>query len=69
MSSGSLSEEDRCELIQLDEAMWRAETRFDPAFQALRFADDFVEFGRSGRVYDRAQIVPLRPHRSIAPCR
>ena len=51
-----LSAHDRAELTALEEAMWRAETRYDPAFQQARFAADFVEFGRSGQVYDRAQI-------------
>ena len=54
-----LSTDDAAELTALEEAMWRAETRYDPAFQHARFAADFVEFGRSGRVYDRAQILQL----------
>ncbi len=33
----------------LELAMWQAQTRYDAAFQARHFADDFVEFGRSGR--------------------
>lgn len=37
--------------------MWRAESRFDLAFQEERFAADFVEFGRSGRVYRRADAI------------
>jgi hypothetical protein len=54
--------EDRAELTLLEEAMWRAETRFDLAFQEARFAPDFVEFGRSGRVYNRAQIIRTDRH-------
>ena len=45
------------ELICLEEAMWQAATRFDLAFQQVHFAPDFVEFGRSGRVYNREQIM------------
>ena len=41
----------------LELAMWQAQTRYDANFQARHFADDFVEFGRSGRVYDRKTIV------------
>ena len=52
-----LSLEDKTELIRLEEAMWRSDTRFDLAFQEARFAQDFVEFGRSGRVYSRAEII------------
>jgi hypothetical protein len=42
--------------------MWRAETRFDLAFQEARFAPGFFEFGRSGRVYNRAQIIRTDKH-------
>ena len=49
--------EDKAELTRLEQAMWRAETRLDLAFQEARFAPDFLEFGRSGRVYNRAQII------------
>ena len=37
--------------------MWCEETRFDLPFQEERFAPDFMEFGRSGRTYTRAQII------------
>jgi hypothetical protein len=52
-----LSEEDKLEITRLEEAMWRAETRFDLNFQRTRFAQDFFEFGRSGRVYQRQQLI------------
>ena len=52
-----LRPEDKTELTRLEEAMWRPDTRFDLAFQQARFAEDFVEFGRSGRVYSRAEII------------
>ena len=45
------------ELLELEEAMWKEETRYDPTFQQTRFADDFLEFGRSGRVYTRDQAL------------
>ncbi len=48
---------DIAELTRLEEAMWQAATRFDPAFQEVRFATDFIEFGRSGKTYTRAQII------------
>jgi len=51
------SEIERRELIALEEAMWRPETRFDAHFQQLRFAADFLEFGRSGRVYRRDDAI------------
>jgi hypothetical protein len=52
-----LSDEDRAELTRLEEDMWRPGTRFDRSFQESRFAQDFVEFGRSGRVYSRQEAV------------
>jgi hypothetical protein len=52
-----LSAEDIAELTRLEEAMWIASTRFDAAFQQERFALDFFEFGQSGRVYEREQIL------------
>lgn len=57
-----LSLEDQAELTRLEEAMWRPETRFDLGFQHARFAQDFVEFGRSGRVYTRAEIIRTDAH-------
>ena len=57
-----LSPEDQTELTRLEEAMWKPGTRFDPAFQEARFAQDFVEFGRSGRVYTRADIICTDAH-------
>jgi hypothetical protein len=59
MITPQISPEDVAELTRLEQAMWRAETRFDPAFQARHFAPDFVEFGQSGRIYDRAQALAL----------
>jgi hypothetical protein len=52
-----VSEEDRAMLTQLEENMWREATRFDIRFQETSFAPDFFEFGRTGRVYTRDQII------------
>jgi hypothetical protein len=52
-----LSPEDQHQLTSLEHAMWQESTRFDLSFQEARFAADFVEFGRSGRTYTRAQII------------
>ena len=52
-----LSEEDKLETVRLEKPMWRAETRFDVNFQRTTFAQDFLEFGRSGRVYQRQQLI------------
>jgi hypothetical protein len=52
-----LSMADQIELERLEEAMWQQTHRFDLGFQEERFASDFFEFGRSGRVYSRAQAI------------
>jgi hypothetical protein len=52
-----VSEDDIRALTALEEAMWRAQTRYDLTFQEQRFAKDFFEFGRSGRTYTREQMV------------
>ena len=57
MTTRPLSQEDEAALIELEESMWRGETRFDLVFQEQRFASDFMEFGRSGRTYTREQII------------
>ncbi len=57
MPSFAMTAEDRAELTQLEEDMWREGTRYDSAFQERRFALDFIEFGRSGRVYSREQVI------------
>ena len=52
-----LSMADQIELERLEKAMWQQTHRFDLGFQEARFASDFFEFGRSGRVYSRAQAI------------
>jgi hypothetical protein len=49
----------RRELIELEWALWRAETRFDAEFMQRTLAVDFREFGRSGRVYERADSLAV----------
>ena len=64
-----LSAEDRAILTQLEENMWREETRFDMKFMQKALASDFVEFGRSGRTYTRAQslAVQRQPTDAVLP--
>lgn len=64
-----LSEEDRCELTRLEEAMWREETRFDKHFMERHLAADFFEYGRSGRTYSRsmALAIPRGPIDAVLP--
>jgi hypothetical protein len=64
-----LLEEDRVMLTQLEENMWREVTRFDMRFQEASFAPDFFEFGRSGRVYTRDQVIRnvAQPIQAVLP--
>jgi tRNA (guanine37-N1)-methyltransferase len=52
-----LSDTDLSALRKLEESLWRHETRGDPAFQDKVFASDCIEFGRSGRVYSRTEML------------
>lgn len=45
------------ELAELEHGMWNPATRYDDAWMAQHLHDDFVEFGRSGRRYDRHTIM------------
>jgi hypothetical protein len=58
-----LSRADRELLERLEEELWREETRFDRQRMEQLLAPDFFEFGRSGRVYQRADTlaVPRQP--------
>ena len=47
------------QLVELEHALWRAETRFDIDFMEGVLAEEFREFGRSGRVYERADTLAV----------
>lgn len=63
--------EDFEQLRQLEESMWVAEARFDVAYMERVLSPDFFEFGCSGRIYTRAEIIdtPAQPIRSTIPLR
>lgn len=46
-------------LRELETSLWLAETRFDRAYMERMLAPEFFEFGRSGRVYDRAACLDM----------
>lgn len=52
-----ISSRDARELELLEEGLWRVETRFDPRWMEDILAPDFVEFGRSGRIYPRRVMI------------
>jgi hypothetical protein len=65
----TLSQRDRDTLERLEEELWREETRFDIGRMEELLAPDFVEFGRSGRVYRREDTlaVPRGPIDAVLP--
>ena len=65
----TLHEEDREQLRRLEEDLWKAATRFDIPYMEQLLADDFMEFGRSGRVYEREDTlaVPRQPIDVVLP--
>ena len=44
-------------LRDLEESLWREETRYDRAYMGAVLALGFLEFGMSGRRYDRDAII------------
>lgn len=64
-----LSNEDRATLERLEEELWREETRFDRARMSEIIAPDFLEFGRSGRIYrrDDSLNVPRQAIEAVLP--
>jgi hypothetical protein len=45
----------------LEESLWRAETRFDPAHLERVLYPEFFEFGRPGRNWTRAETLGTAP--------
>ncbi|HEY7139876.1 MAG TPA: nuclear transport factor 2 family protein [Methylomirabilota bacterium] len=63
------SREDRDTLQRLEEELWSAGTRYDDRYMREVMAPDFLEFGRSGRVYKREDSLaaPRRPIDVVLP--
>jgi hypothetical protein len=58
-----LTDDERAHLRSLEESLWRVDTRFDRAHVDGLLAEDFVEFGRSGRIHARDAILASSPGR------
>lgn len=41
----------------LEESLWIPKTRFNPEYMERILAPDFFEFGRSGNVYSRSEVL------------
>ena len=46
-----LKKDDIEKLRELEESLWKRETRFDEKYMRSILAEDFFEFGRSGKIY------------------
>jgi hypothetical protein len=53
--------DDAARLTALEESLWRPETRFDRAHLERVLAEDFDEFGRSGRHWTREATIDGEP--------
>jgi hypothetical protein len=51
---------DYTDLEKLEESLWIADTRFDYEYMDNLMADDFFEFGRSGRIYSKAESLSAK---------
>jgi hypothetical protein len=49
------------EFRDLEESLWRAETRYDRDYLESVLHPDFFEFGRSGRTWTRAETMTSEP--------
>lgn len=65
----SAPDDDPTALEALETSLWREETRYDRAHIDRVLADDFVEIGRSGRVWTREAItsLPRAPIDAVLP--
>ena len=55
------TDDDFEQLRVLEESLWIAETRFNRTYTESVFAEDFFEYGRSGRFYSRAESLDMDP--------
>ena len=64
-----ISPQDFEELKTLEESLWQTKFRFDLEKMNEVLAPDFFEYGRSGRVYRREDIlaVPIREISAVIP--
>ena len=52
-----LSAADHAQLARLEESMWMETTRFNEALMQNTLAQDFFEFGKSGKTHTREAVV------------
>jgi hypothetical protein len=57
-----LSDAEITKLRDLEESLWKADYRWNKAHQEKVFAPDFFEFGRSGKIYSRHDLIKTEYH-------
>jgi len=57
-----ISPRDLDALQHLEESLWITHTRFDQAYMEQILSPEFVEFGRSGKVYGREETLSAAFH-------
>ena len=64
-----MSKKDLEQLRALEESLWRQEYRCDRAYMEATLGPDFIEFGRSGRVYKRDDTLDVesQPINAVLP--
>ncbi|MHA7837467.1 MAG: nuclear transport factor 2 family protein [bacterium] len=64
-----LSQSDIDALQDLEESLWRDDSRFDRSLMDSTFAEDFYEIGRSGRIHSREDClnVAAQPIDAVLP--
>jgi hypothetical protein len=56
-----MDDEDLRQLRELEESLWRESTRFDRAHVERVYHPDFLEFGQSGRIWQRQASIDAEP--------
>ncbi len=64
-----ISQEEKDHLYELEVSLWKPETRFDIEYMNKVMTDDFFEFGRSGKIYTKAESIsaPMQEINAIFP--
>jgi len=64
-----IKKEDFDKLLELEESLWRSETRFNREYMEKVLSPDFFEFGGSGRIYEREDTLsaPAQEIRATLP--
>lgn len=58
-----MTDPDAERLRRLEESLWVESTRFDPVHMNRLLAEEFFEFGQSGRVWTRQEVIEMEPRR------